>query len=135
MLEEEVIDMLIDELAEFLENYVIMTSFVHEAFKLDFKDQELIALGSYQETYFSNEFYFKARHQIKKAGRTKLRFSFQFYKDEREYAMNLIKLLDGYIDYSFSNSSDYYFCGFTIDIGSKANFKRFFDGLSFTDEE
>lgn len=133
MLEEEVVEMLMEELSEFLENYIIMTSFTHEAFKYKLVDQKSIEFGQYLEPWRNEEPRFAARHGIKKEGRTRLSFSFTFHKDERVFVMNLIRLLDGYVDYRLSNSLSYHF-HFVFDVYSKANCMKFFNSLDFLHE-
>lgn len=131
MLQEEVIDIVTEELVEFLEGYIAMTSLTHEAFTLKIKENVSLEFGRYTDYFnWQGEQVFRTRHSIKKVGRAKVQFCFSFYPDEVDYAMQLVRLLDGYIEYGFSNHSKLSF-GFTIDVGSKANGIEFFDKLNF----
>lgn len=131
MLQEEVIDIVSEELIEFLEGYIAMTSLTHEAFTMQYEHQKSMRFGRYTDYFYRNgEQHFTTKHSISKIGRTKMRFGFSFYKDELYYAMQLIRLLDGYIDYSMYNGSDGYSYYFTLDVGSKARCIELFDKLN-----
>lgn len=134
MQNEEIIDIITEELIEFLETYIVLTSLTHEPFKLLVEEKKSLKFGQYNG-FWRGEPYFSASHSITKWGRTKLRFSFTFHKDEVDFLFKLNRLLDGYVDYSVSNYSDRYHYGFTMDVGSKANYMKFFDRLNFFHEE
>jgi hypothetical protein len=136
MLDVEVIDIITEELIEFLETYIVMTSLTHESFKLIVEDQKSLKFGQYSEhKNWKGEHWFISRHSITKMGRTKLHFSFQFHKDEVDFLYKLNRLLDGYVDTNVSNYSDFYRYGFTFDVGSKANYIKLFDRLNFFNDE
>lgn len=127
MLETEIIDMITDELVDFLASYIVMTSMSHEMLSSNIGETK-IEFGQYKEYYGKRKFC--SRHSITKTGRTKIRFNFEFHKDELEFAMKLVRLLDGYVDYGFGNWSNCYNYGFTFDVGSKENGIKLFERLN-----
>ncbi|AEO93362.1 gp100 [Bacillus phage G] len=129
MLQEEVIDMIMEEISEFVENYIIMSSLMQDALYTEVDPGKSIRFLTRSERYGS--IYSEVRHQIIKRGRTRIAFSFRFLKEEADYAMELVHLLESYVEYSFGNYSNHYSCNFVLDVGSKKNGIELFEKVSF----
>lgn len=134
MLQEEIVEILKDELVEFLNTYIAISAFTHDSLSLKVENQKSLKFIKYTGDYnWKGELIYHVRHSIVKAGRTKLQFSFKFHKDELNFALQLMHLLDGYIDYNMSNvSGKNYWLSFTIDVYSKENCISFFNDLNFS---
>ena len=126
---EEIIEIISEEIVKFTLGYFMMMLMTKVDFKFK-KENKNFRIGQYGEEYRGSRHFF-TRHQIHKAGRTKIRFYFNFFHDELDYALNLNKLLDGYVDYRFYAYARGYGYDFTLDVGSKENSEKFFNNLNF----
>lgn len=122
--DQEVREIITEELIQFLDVYLMMTTLTHEGLSSEYVEGKHIKFGA------SENLKYNYRHAVVKTGRTKINFSFKFYKDEYDFVLRLIRLLDGYVDFTLSNWSEYYNFHFTFDTCSKANCKRMFDVLT-----
>lgn len=138
MLHEEVIDILMEEMVEFLESYIPMTSLTNELLSVEVDDNGSVRFFQYYDYIgYDNKKHTKTemKHLVKKVGRAKVFFYFEFSKDEYFYAKQLIDLLDGYVEYEMSNTFNnknkkVYCIDFEIDLGSKQNRINFLNKAS-----
>ena len=124
MFEDEIFEIIFEELVNFVIGYTMMTCMTHETLVLK-AEKDNIQFGYYQNSHFV------AKHYIRKVGRTKILFDFHFHHDELDFAMKLVRLLDGYVDYKFSNCHYCYNYYFVFDVGLKENRINFFKQLDF----
>lgn len=136
MLDEEVIDIIMYELYEFTESYLTMCMITNEELHYVSDSSWSIKVGKWVRGY--NDLYIKPEHSIYMESRTRMRFNFCFLRNEKDYAMELTKILDGYVEYKFSvgikDNKEVYHFSFSLDTGSKHNNFEFFKKLSFLEE-
>lgn len=129
LLQNEVRDIILEEIVDFLDGYIVMHSIVHGGITTELVPQKSIKfISSWYNQYYNSSCKYE-KHSVVRAGRTKVRFCFSFEKDELDFAIKLNRLLDGYVDYGFSDGRNYNY-SFTIDTGSKQSCVELFDKLS-----
>ena len=134
MNEQENIDIVIDEITNFVTGYFMALLMTNETLKFK-KENNTFQIGKYldRQSYYQNgsEPYFSSTHKISKISRTKIKFSFAFLKNDIGFAVELMDILNGFVDYKFYSGFAYDNCEFTMDFGLKKNSEKFFGKLNF----
>ena len=127
-MQNEISELIAEELIEFFNSYLMMISLSSNGYSCFIDDQKLIGYAT--DDYLSVSFD-KYQHFIKRTGRAKLTFNFNFPKEDIDHAIKLSRLLESYVEYNFTVKTfiECFNVKFEFDFCSKKRSIDFFERL------